>query len=1405
MNAQTDQSNSPDEPRKPVYGGWEGGHRISPKMGAALLSMVLSHGAPTMAAASLEKAATDSSLTERGASQDRVRGLTPIEIKSVADVTARWHEGHLFTKGNVNMTDAQKADLAGILAREHPNWTVVIMDSARGERYRDFTGGNHRDTIAAHNRLLVELPAQTGYGDLSDPRKPEVKAGAILLIVMDDRRDGLSYRAEELYDRYGLGEENWLKGRNLIELARPGMREGLNTRAAALNTVSRIDAFLNQELERESIQREEQRLQAQNQLNGVQQSFERYTARLNELREKFPSAKGDILYPDKSAIRTDLGVSEESLNRDEYRAVIDRSQRIERLLNERSAELDRFENAPSTFSALGTQIVGARELSSAASRLGEFSEAQRLLKDAQQEWQRGSRAFVATLNAGEKLIGSLPEVVRNYQRAGESLAELESRLKTVQGSKFSNRFSEPLTEAQRKLSDAKKEWEGAAPGYATTLSHAKSLIDEVAGNVRSFQRARSFSTATISALSVAVPSVIGGLLYFRRRSVKAAEAVAREELSKFEKELGEKAQGLFALSAKQNLWLGNSKGEIKARYTGQTQEAALEAYDNVVKSYSYYNQLKKIADAARDCMTNTTLVDKFSGEPYERALAILRAREKIQFNPKVDISLDLSEERGTRVLWARKEDLSAWSLTIDEVRNELGVVAQDADTVLKNLEGVVLEMSSKLGALETELAGFDERIESVKKKSSSTPHLSFEDSYIKMTAAMRSSFVAMKEQSQSDPLKAVDTCRELEEASSCLLDVMERALDVHQSAVPVINSSKRKIEELGFQAVSLNAEIAGLDDRILAELESSPVLTTERRDVILAGFQRIDEVLNQANLAVRLATELADARSRFLPEVENEASQLRDRAAAVLGISSEAVFGGDKENPFAQIKIFKEELGRQISFFEEGREGSIHASSVEIKRLELTGEKVSDLLERGVYCLDNFGKEDKQITAELDVAIEAVETAREVQQKISRTYSESALRLGEGDVSHPHGDNTVSNNIEEADENIHQVAILLEFASESYSSGNLYQALKAHENAKEALIMTGFRLEELYAKQEQLIAADKRNLSAISELEDRGTEIDRELGSPIVTGKTQRRYAQAMKTLESVKLSVAGDRRNPFSEERALGDVGEAFNSTRQLIAVDFDTHREVGKIIGHAEAELSAAKRHLDLMLKDNIPDSRAVVDVSNNLPVLKEELEKLKEGYTAQNLKGDAASYMFDQSGGVEKTVWEVYEERASQLLGKVSSQLSILRNEKVAGEKAFKQVEAARKQVAQVGSWRGSYSVRITGSPGRNELERARTALDRGEYESSTRFALAAVAAASTALNSANREVSRLRQAEAARQARLAAERRAAEQRRIQARRAASSRSSSSGGFGGFSSGGSSGGFGGGFSSGGARGGW
>ena len=158
-------------------------------------------------------------------------------LESGVAILDEWSKDqHLYVVGNLGVGESQLAGLEKWVDDNGPNWTILLMESSRGESYTDATGKSHRGIDAVEFALGQGLPARTAFGQLTDARTKEAN-GAFFILFLKDRK--FSYSGMAHYERRGLGARNWAG--NLDRAALKAMRNGGRIVEAAKGTVTLVD------------------------------------------------------------------------------------------------------------------------------------------------------------------------------------------------------------------------------------------------------------------------------------------------------------------------------------------------------------------------------------------------------------------------------------------------------------------------------------------------------------------------------------------------------------------------------------------------------------------------------------------------------------------------------------------------------------------------------------------------------------------------------------------------------------------------------------------------------------------------------------------------------------------------------------------------------------------------------------------------------------------------------------------------------------------------------------------------------------------------------------------------------------------------------------------------------------
>ncbi len=187
----------------------------------------------------------------------------------IDEVIEKWSpERQLFVQGNIGVGDAQLQGLAEWLRTNGPHWTIVLMETARGQDYKSAQGDRSRDMDAVEAALGIGLSNRTNFGKLVNAETNE-SDGAVFVLFLQERK--FSYFASDAQDTRDLGEAHWVD--ELDQSARRAMRSGGRIVDAVKDTVKSINDRLNRVIAAEknaqaqkAMQRQRMVIQVRNEL-----------------------------------------------------------------------------------------------------------------------------------------------------------------------------------------------------------------------------------------------------------------------------------------------------------------------------------------------------------------------------------------------------------------------------------------------------------------------------------------------------------------------------------------------------------------------------------------------------------------------------------------------------------------------------------------------------------------------------------------------------------------------------------------------------------------------------------------------------------------------------------------------------------------------------------------------------------------------------------------------------------------------------------------------------------------------------------------------------------------------------------------------------------------------------------
>jgi hypothetical protein len=247
------------------------------------------------------------------------------------------------------------------------------------------------------------------------------------------------------------------------------------------------------------------------------------------------------------------------------------------------------------------------------------------------------------------------------------------------------------------------------------------------------------------------------------------------------------------------------------------------------------------------------------------------------------------------------------------------------------------------------------------------------------------------------------------------------------------------------------------------------------------------------------------------------------------------------------------------------------------------------------------------------------------------------------------------------------------------------------------------------------------------------------------TRTTISKYEAVLQQVERANavIAKAAPSLDPFHEAAELSAIQQQCEMIDAMLIADRNAHAEADRAVAGAVDELRSALRLVDQARRDQIPDSSTTTRSIQNIGGFDSEVQALRGRLSAAH------------------DDWRDVDERATSLHTRINVEAARLRDDLQLAQQSVEAFESASREVFEATRWTGPLGTRISGSPGSDELERARRMLNSGDYGTMIQLARAAAMAAQYAIQAAHREAQR-RQREEARQAE-AARRAEAERRR------------------------------------------
>ena len=305
---------------------------------------------------------------------------------------------------------------------------------------------------------------------------------------------------------------------------------------------------------------------------------------------------------------------------------------------------------------------------------------------------------------------------------------------------------------------------------------------------------------------------------------------------------------------------------------------------------------------------------------------------------------------------------------------------------------------------------------------------------------------------------------------------------------------------------------------------------------------------------------------------------------------------------------------------------------------------------------------------------------------------------------------------------------ILRLATDEFRQGKVLQASMSLHNATSQVALAHAQLDRTEQHLASIESRSRENRTELSRLSGLFANLRSNQSDPLVTQDTLNAIDTANRSAEVIGRDLAASMAapNPFEITTALQLLQQNAVLLEARCIADRKANSEATRAVAGARGQQQIALQQVRKSQTDGIPDSQKTIQANDRIAILNQELVAVE-------------SQLREPHGD-----WKQVDSRASKLQADLSASTNTLIGELKSASQAIEIFNQASQIVFQAEQWTGHYGIRVSGSPGVRELERARTSLQQGNYNIVLEVGRIAADIARKAIEQAEREVVRRQQA-------------------------------------------------------------
>ncbi|MCC7334391.1 MAG: hypothetical protein IT422_04820 [Pirellulaceae bacterium] len=942
-----------------------------------------------------------------------------------------------------------------------------------------------------------------------------------------------------------------------------------------------------------------------------------------------------------------------------------------------------------------------------------------------------------------------------------------------------------VTTAKKLFGQARQRAQAGELGIEETLAqieaslHAgQALVDEEAAALQQARLRAMWIRRTVWFMLGLVALAIAAVLTILNRRRRAAMLKAQADLAERERSVAEQTDGVNTLFVRNDEILGSREHLKKRGYEGRTQQLSNQALDYVDDLFIMSKEIRRVVSEARELVYPSSplgrLTNLFSSTRYHQAINHVSGKP-LQFNSFDGLPSVL---RGQIPLDSAGSLPDQISMTFEDVFQAFKKRGQDATQALDTIETCLAGVNDELTSLQNDLERMTLREQELAQAAANDHYFDLPNFFEQLIPAVQKDVATADQQSAFNAVEAMqrsipEARRKLDQADKLATQIQH----AREQLFPELTRAAEKLKQWHYTSTWIDDDLHEITTRANELMQ----LATERSiaQEIDEMAERFSQLKSKAQASVELGQRIEEELAPELQTLQARIEEGRKLLAQKLGTSIDRVLEEPNRDPDDWLATARKHLETARSTLSLGRNEVVSSA---LEAMQSTAARAEGLVQASHAAVDAYEDHRRQTQSELERLSKRLPVVARALAPVEQSYESSTLLIA-SDAEHSVADTgnnaaagtlkrAASELLRAAGEPTVQIEKLLQQAAQAREQALVLQAEDCLHEAAITVAHSHQQLDHIEAHLQAIAAQSRENTNLLKRLADHSEKLLDFRRDPLVMQPTLAAIDSMRQSLDGWKRELSTNHlaRNPFEVANRLDELRQQLLQLEAQCTADRQAHAEAARAVAGAERQRQAAEQLVRQSQTDGIPDSQDIVQANTRIAALTRTLASV--AVDLETPHGD----------------WKVVNDSASQIQIDMRTACDALGGELQNASQALSNFQLASQAVYQAEHWSGAFGVRVLGSPGVHELERARQGLQQGNYGAVLDLARMAMTSAQSAVSQAEREVTRQRMA-----AQHAAE---VDRRRRQAKRASRNApfggggfTMGGGGFGGFGGGGSS----------------